>query len=204
MNSSKGVQPREGTRLHRPGFLAGSEELRCRVADHPDVGHAALGGAAPFAWLSDAGGVEFDVGPFFPVIILVPGPVGLGAEGCAGFDGVGQALTGVLGGPLDSRLRDPCARHFFEEFGPFLEAVGDGPGQGGDSLQARGQVAGRQAGVAVEGEQALAADPAKVVSAAVADGPHETERGVPAVRVELGGPAAVRAGYSGAFVAVFF
>src|SRR5262249_54443263 len=59
-------------------------------------------------------------------------------------------------------------------------------------------------GAAVEGEQAPAADPAEVVSAAVPDGPHEAEGGMPAVRVELGRPAAVRAGHRGAFVAAFF
>ena len=105
----------------------------------------------------------------------MPGPVRLRAEGRAGRDGLGQARAGVLGGPLDGRLREPDAGHLLEQFGPLLEAVGDRPGQGGDPLQGRGQVAGGQAGVAVEGEQALAAGAAEVVGAAVADRPHEAE-----------------------------
>src|SRR5262249_61579100 len=96
------------------------------------------------------------------------------------------------------------AGHLPQQLGPLLEAVGDRPGQGGDPLQRWRQVAGRQAGVAVEGEQPLAAGPAEVVGAAVADGPHQAQGGADAVRVELGGAPAGGGGYRGAAVSVFF
>src|SRR5512143_801235 len=166
--------------------------------------HAALGGAAAGGLLSHPGGVQFHVRTSLPVIILVPGPVHLRAEDRAGGDGVGQTLTGVLGGPLHGRLGEPHAGHLVEQVGAPLEAVGDRPGQRGDPLQGRGQIAGRHAGVAVEGEQAFAPDPAEVVGATVVDGPHQAEGGMHAVRMELGGAPAVRARYRGTFVAVFF
>src|SRR5690606_27163446 len=51
--------------------------------------------------------------------------------------------------------------------------------------------------------QALAADAAEVVGAAVADRPEEAQRGSRAVRVELGRATAVGASHRGASVDVF-
>ena len=81
--------------------------------------------------------------------------------------------SSVVRSTVDSA--EPDAGHLVEQLGPLLEAVGDRPGQGGDALQGRGQVAGRQARLAVEGEQALAAAAAEVVGAAVADRAHEAD-----------------------------
>src|SRR5207248_2791058 len=111
---------------------------------------------------------------------------------------------GVLSGPLDGRLAEPHAGHLVEQLGPLLEAIGDRPGQGGDPLQGRGQAAGRQPHLAIEGEQARAAEAAEIIGAVVADRAHQAQGGVRAVGVELGRLAAVRTGHAGALVSVFF
>src|SRR5262249_9338631 len=56
----------------------------------------------------------------------------------------------------------------------------------------------------VEGEGPRAAAAAQVVGALVADGADEAQRGVAAVRMELGRLAAMRAGHAGPVVSVFF
>lgn len=91
-----------------------------------------------------------------------------------------------------------------EQVGPFLKAIGDGPRQGRDALQAWRQLPRRQAGSLVEGEKAVAATAAQVVGAAVADGADETGGPMGPVAVEGGGSSAERTGYAGALVAVFF
>src|SRR5208337_928410 len=200
----QGVQPREVTRLHRQWLLVRPRPLGAGVADHAHVGHPALGWATLFTLLPDAGGVELDVGAPSAVVVLVPGPIGLGAKGCAGLDGLRQALTGVFGGPFDGGLSEPDTGHLFEQIGALLEAVGDHPGQGGDPLQGRCQPPCRQPCRFIEGEDPLTTAPAQIVGARVADGTDEAQGGVGAVRVELGRLAAVWAGHAGALVSVFF
>jgi hypothetical protein len=62
----------------------------------------------------------------------------------------------------------------------------------------------RQPGRLIEGEDPLAAAAAQIVGALVTDGADEAQRGVAAVRVELGRLAAMRASHAGPLVSVFF
>jgi hypothetical protein len=108
---------------------------------------------------SQPGGDQFDIRTLLPAVLLVLGPVSLGAEGRAGGDGISQTLAGVLGGPFHGRLRAPGVGHLFEQFDSLLKAVGDRPSQGGDPFQGRCQITGHRARGAVEGEQPLGAMP---------------------------------------------
>jgi hypothetical protein len=50
---------------------------------------------------------------------------------------VGDARTNGFGGPLDRRFAQSDAGALVEQFGTLLEAVGDGPAEGGESLGGR-------------------------------------------------------------------
>src|SRR5262249_22709714 len=154
--------------------------------------------------LPHPGGVQLDVGTGPAAVVLVPGPIDLGAKGPARLQVGREADTGVLGGPLDGGLAEAHARHFGHQLGTLLEAVGDGTRQGGDTLQSRAEIPGRQAGLPIEGEQALAAAAAQVVGALVGDGANEAGRRVRAVAVGLGRGVRGGTGYAGALVGVFF
>ena len=198
------VQPREVAGPHRPGLLVGPGPLGAGVADHPHVGHAALGRAAPLALLPHAGGVQLDVGaapaPRSPCARASPPAGRRSRRPRRPRPGAGRRprwsarrSTPRAGRRPSPRAARPPSRSCRRPPRPGWRPA-PGPGSGrGSSAPRRGR---RGTGPC--------RSPAEVVGAAVADGPHEAEGGVRAVRVELGGPAAVRAGHAGPFVAVFF
>src|SRR6266508_2349406 len=198
------VQPTDIARRHRLGLLIGPGPLGAGVADHADVGHAALGRGAARALLTHPRGVQLHVGAAAALVVLVPGPDALGAEGLAGLEVLRQPAAGVFGGALDGGLAQTDARHLVQQVGALLEAIGHGASQRGDPLQTRRQVARRQARLLVEREQALAASPTQIIGTRVPYGADETGGGVRAVRVEFGRLLTVGAGHAGALVAVFF
>ena len=159
--------------------------------------------APPFPLLPYPGGVEADVGRWPPLGVEVPAPGGGPAEHFAGGGALPVAQAGVHGGAADGGLGQARAGHLLEEFGPLTEAVADGPREGGQALQGRGEVAVGQAGVLVEGAEAVAAAAAVVVGAGQGDGPQGAQRRAVAVAVVASGLAAAGAGQSGPVVAVF-
>ena len=88
--------------------------------------------------------------------------------------------------------------------GPALEALAGGPGQGRQTLGGRGELAVGEAGLDVEGGEALATAAAVVVRAVEGEWPQSTDDVTPALAVVRGGTVAVRAGQAGPLVAVFF
>src|SRR5262249_29627847 len=90
------------------------------------------------------------------------------------------------------------------QVGALAEAVGPGPGQGGQLLGGRGQAAGAEAGAVVEGAQAPATAAAVVVGAGVPQGAEQAQGAAPPLAVGRGGLVAVGAGDAAARVAVFF
>jgi hypothetical protein len=94
---------------------------------------------------------------------------------------------------MDRRFAQPDAGALVEQFGPLLEAVGNGPAEGGESLGSRGQAAIGYSDSVVPGAGAFAAGPAVVVGAVAGDRPAERFDRLLAVPVERGAPVAVGA-----------
>lgn len=86
----------------------------------------------------------------------------------------------------------------------FIEAVADGAGQRRELLGGGGKAMAVDAGLLIEGTEALSTASAVVVSAATGNVACQADEGVATVAVIGGGVVAVRTGYARPLVAVFF
>jgi hypothetical protein len=91
-----------------------------------------------------------------------------------------------------------------EQIRAALEARTDRPDQTRQAFDGRGELAGRDAGLLIEGSLPVAAPAAIIAGPPVAEGADETDDGTVAVGVVAGGLLTIRTGYTGALVAVFF
>jgi hypothetical protein len=91
-----------------------------------------------------------------------------------------------------------------EQVGALVKAGGDGSGQTAEAFDGRGELVVGDAGVLVEGVLALATAAAVVVGTRVAEGSEQADQSALGVVVVGGGAVAVGAGYTGAFIAIFF
>lgn len=116
---------------------------------------------------------------------------------------LGDAPPGVLGGAFDGRFGQADAGHPPQDVDAAVEAL-DAAGQGGEPLDGRGEVPGRDAGLKVEGASALAAAATVVVGPRTGNHAEEADEIARAVGVVGGGVVTARTGHAGPFVAVFF
>src|SRR5262249_11416650 len=175
-----------------------------RIVDAADIGHATLGVFAAGSLLPCAAGIQRDVGDASSFTVPMPTPAYIRSEGDALALQPREALAHVFGGPLAGGLGQTHTGHLLKELTGFVEAVADTASQSRQLFGGRRQAMLVDAGLLVKGAQALAAASAVIIGALTRNLAAQTEETLRAVAVISSGVVAVRAGYAGSLVAVFF
>ncbi len=134
----------------------------------------------------------------------MPTPTPIRAKGDALAQKPSDALADIFAGTLDGRFGQSHTSHLVQELTGFVEAIADAAGQGRQLFGGRRQAACVDAGFLVEGEKALAAASAVIVGALAGDIAAQADEAMAALAMIRGGVVAMRAGYAGSLVAVFF